>query len=84
MHIGNIYFIGLQIEKVLNLYKRFYQIPSLASLRIVPAKNEITIESVWSQRNFERRSKQKFLRQFSLNTELSSISASLPIEISSE
>lgn len=61
------------------------QNPSLVSARIISiARNGISIQSVWSQRNLERNIKQKFTQDFSLDADLQPLVESFPVDVTSE
>ncbi|XP_051170395.1 acylamino-acid-releasing enzyme-like isoform X1 [Leptopilina boulardi] len=73
------------IDKILNLYKILSQNPTLTKARITSyPKNGITIQSHWSQRNLERCSKQKFIQDFSLDSNLNLLTKSFPVDVSNE
>ena len=75
----------MQLEKVLDLYKRLSVNPSLISARIISiARNGICIQSVWAQRNLERNIKQKFTQDFSLDADLQPLVESFPVDITTE
>lgn len=79
------YFYCLQIDKVLNIYKTLSQNPAISKARITSiARNGITVQSHWAQKNLERHSKQKFIQDFSLDAELNPLVESFPIDVSSE
>ncbi|XP_031781597.1 acylamino-acid-releasing enzyme isoform X1 [Nasonia vitripennis] len=74
-----------QMDKVLDLYKHMSQNPSLKSARIISiARNGISIQSVWEQRNLERNIKQKFTQDFSLDADLQPLVESFPVDVTSE
>ncbi|KAJ8676560.1 hypothetical protein QAD02_012347 [Eretmocerus hayati] len=74
-----------QIEAILKVYKQLFRIPNLASARIVTtAKNGVTVQSFWSQKNLERQAKQTFLQEFTYTTDLHPMLETFPIDVSSE
>ncbi|XP_051153691.1 acylamino-acid-releasing enzyme-like [Leptopilina boulardi] len=74
-----------QIDKVLDIYKILSQNPTITKARITSiARNGITIQSHWAQKNLERRSKQKFIQDFSLDAELNPLVESFPVDVSNE
>ncbi|XP_033231496.1 acylamino-acid-releasing enzyme-like [Belonocnema kinseyi] len=74
-----------QIDKVLNIYKTLSQNPAISKARITSiARNGITVQSHWAQKNLERHSKQKFIQDFSLDAELNPLVESFPIDVSTE
>lgn len=74
-----------QTDKILDIYKTLSQNPTIIKARITSiARNGITIQSHWAQKNLERRSKQKFIQDFSLDAELNPLVESFPVDISTE
>lgn len=74
-----------QIDKILDIYKTLSQNPTITKARITSiARNGITIQSHWAQKNLERRSKQKFIQDFSLDADLNPLVESFPVDVSSE
>lgn len=75
-----------QIDKLVQLYKQLYRIPSLAGAKlIIDNKNCIRVQSVWSQRNLERLSKQTFLQEITFNSNLQPlVNDGFPIDVTSE
>lgn len=61
------------------------QIPSFASAIIAPTKNNsILLKSVWSQKNLERKTTQKFYQEYTLNADLVPLQESFPSDVSTE
>ncbi|XP_058810683.1 acylamino-acid-releasing enzyme-like isoform X4 [Phymastichus coffea] len=74
-----------QIDKILNIYKRLCQIPTFVSARIIPMNlHAFTVQSIWSQKNMEKHSKQKFLKECSYNSQLELIAENMPVDITTE
>lgn len=74
-----------QIDKVLNLYKILQLNPTLSKARITSvAKNGITIQSQWAQKNMERFTKQKFIQDFCLDADSKLLHKSFPVDVSNE
>ncbi|XP_058788813.1 acylamino-acid-releasing enzyme-like [Phymastichus coffea] len=74
-----------EMDRILGLYKYLSQHPSLVSARIISiARNGISIQTVWSQRNLERNIKQKFTQDFSLDADLQPLVESFPVDVSTE
>lgn len=74
-----------QLEKITNIYKLLAQNATLNAARITNIINDnIFIQSVWTQRNLERQTNQRFQRNHILDAELQSISQSFPIDITTE
>ncbi|XP_014217737.1 acylamino-acid-releasing enzyme-like [Copidosoma floridanum] len=72
-------------DKILELYEHMSQNPSLVSARIISiARNGITVQSVWSQRNLQRKMKQKFTQDFSLDAEMQPLLESFPVDVTTE
>ncbi|XP_043258175.1 acylamino-acid-releasing enzyme-like [Colletes gigas] len=74
-----------QIEKIVKLYKTLAQNPSLSGAKILRAtSNGILISSVWSQKNLERKTNQKFCQNHILDSELLLLSENFPIDVTTE
>ncbi|XP_043675142.1 acylamino-acid-releasing enzyme-like isoform X1 [Vespula pensylvanica] len=74
-----------QLEKVINTYKLLAKSSVLNSAKIIGVtKDNIFIQSTWSQRNLERRTNQRFIQNHILNKKLQLISQSFPIDITGE
>ncbi|XP_014209159.1 acylamino-acid-releasing enzyme [Copidosoma floridanum] len=72
-----------QIDKVVNLYKKVFLIPSLASARISPANdNTIRVSCALSQPVLETNSKVKLALEFAFNSELQRIFESSVLNVS--
>lgn len=73
------------MDKILDIYKRLSYNPSLLYARIISiARNGISINCVWTQRNLERNIRQKFSQIFSLDADLQLLAESFPVEVSTE
>lgn len=75
-----------QTKKLVDLYKSVAAYPDLVSARIRgTASKKLSVQSVWKQRNLERRTNQTFLRNYDLNSDLTSVSATgFPIDVTTE
>ncbi|XP_066583990.1 acylamino-acid-releasing enzyme-like [Prorops nasuta] len=75
-----------QIEKLVSLYRTVVQYPNLVSAKIMStANNVLKIQSLWSQRNLERKTNQKFLKSHLLTSDFDhTISESFPIDVTTE
>lgn len=75
----------LQVKELVNLYKSLAAHPSLSGARILGAANSrLFIQGLWTQRNLERKTDQRFLQKYDLNSDLTPISSGFPIDITTE
>ncbi|KAL0100888.1 hypothetical protein PUN28_019344 [Cardiocondyla obscurior] len=75
----------VQVKELVNLYKSLAAYPSLGSAQILGAKNgRLSIQGTWTQRNLERKTDQRFLQNYDLNSDLSPISLGFPVDITTE
>ncbi|XP_014228091.1 acylamino-acid-releasing enzyme-like [Trichogramma pretiosum] len=74
-----------EIDKILDLYKCMSLNPYVVSARIISiARNGISVQTVWAQRNLERNEQQKFTQDLSLDAELQLLVESFPIDVSTQ
>ncbi|XP_011870317.1 PREDICTED: acylamino-acid-releasing enzyme-like isoform X2 [Vollenhovia emeryi] len=58
-----------QVKELVNLYKSLAAHPSLSSAQIVGSKSDrFYVQASWTQRNLERKTDQRFLQIYGLNT----------------
>lgn len=70
---------------MVNLYKSLAAYPALNSAQILGAKNgRLSIQGSWTQRNLERKTDQRFLQNYDLNSDLVPISIGFPVDITTE
>ncbi|XP_020296505.1 acylamino-acid-releasing enzyme-like isoform X2 [Pseudomyrmex gracilis] len=74
------------MKKLVDLYKSVAAYPDLVSARIQgTASKKLFVQSVWKQRNLERKTNQTFLRNYDLSSDLTSVSATgFPIDVTTE
>jgi len=83
MGIENTFF--LQVKELTNLYKSLAVYPSLSSAQILSTPSgRLSIQGSWTQRNLERKTDQRFLQNYDLNSDLTPISIGFPIDITTE
>lgn len=81
--VYNLILCSMQLEKIINTYKRLTQIPALASAKL--QSNAGVINSIWTQRNIERGKNSKFLQTCVLSLKnFDKITETLPLDISNE
>lgn len=69
----------------MDVYIELSKNPVLTSAEIISTvKQGIKVESIWLQRNLERRKKQKFIRDFNFDANLELLAESFPSDITSE
>lgn len=70
---------ALQIEKLVKLYKSVAAYPSMTSARVlnVTENHNFIIQCVWTQRNLERKTNQRFLQYYSF------LNSNVPMELNS-
>ncbi|KAG5334733.1 ACPH enzyme, partial [Acromyrmex charruanus] len=74
-----------QIKELTNLYKSLAAHPSLSSAQILGTPSgRLSIQGSWTQRNLERKTDQRFLQNYDLNSDLTPISTGFPIDITTE
>lgn len=77
--------ISLQVKELVNLYKSLVAYPLLSSAQILGAKSgKLSIQGSWTQRNLERKTDQRFLQNYDLNSDLTPISTGFPVDITTE
>lgn len=74
-----------QVKELVNLYKSLVAYPLLSSAQILGAKSgKLSIQGSWTQRNLERKTDQRFLQNYDLNSDLTPISTGFPVDITTE
>ncbi|EFN63061.1 Acylamino-acid-releasing enzyme [Camponotus floridanus] len=73
-----------QVKELVNLYKSLAAHPSLSSARILGVANRLSIQGLWTQRNLERKTDQRFLQKYDLNSDLTPISSGFPVDVTTE
>ncbi|KMQ95719.1 acylamino-acid-releasing enzyme [Lasius niger] len=74
-----------QVKELVNLYKSLAAHPSLSGARILgTASGRLSIQGLWTQRNLERKTDQRFLQKYDLNSDLTPISSGFPIDVTTE
>ncbi|GAB1863765.1 Acylamino-acid-releasing enzyme [Camponotus japonicus] len=73
-----------QVKELVNLYKSLAAHPSLSGARILGAANRLSIQGLWTQRNLERKTDQRFLQKYDLNSDLTPISSGFPVDVTTE
>ncbi|XP_012538169.2 acylamino-acid-releasing enzyme isoform X3 [Monomorium pharaonis] len=77
--------ISLQIKELVNIYKLLATYPSLSSAQILGTPSgRLSVQGSWTQRNLERKTDQRFLQNYDLNSDLTPISTGFPVDISTE
>lgn len=75
----------LQVKELVNLYKSLAAHPSLSGARILgTVSGRLSIQGLWTQRNLERKTDQRFLQKYDLNSDLTPISSEFPIDVTTE
>lgn len=76
---------SLHLKKVLKIYKEVAGCPFLKSMRYVNTENNCAlVQGWWGQRNLERKTEHRFLVNYYLDSNLSTISTGFPIDITTE
>ncbi|XP_036138718.1 acylamino-acid-releasing enzyme isoform X2 [Monomorium pharaonis] len=74
-----------QIKELVNIYKLLATYPSLSSAQILGTPSgRLSVQGSWTQRNLERKTDQRFLQNYDLNSDLTPISTGFPVDISTE
>lgn len=74
-----------QVKELVNFYKLLAAHPSLNNARILSTPNgRLSIQGTWTQRNLERKTDQRFLQNYDLNTELTSVFAGFSVDVTTE
>ncbi|KAG7210903.1 hypothetical protein KM043_016281 [Ampulex compressa] len=74
-----------EVEKVVKLYRSVYGYPSLTDARVLNINDAgLYIQSLWTQRNLERKTNQRFLQTCLLDAELKPTLESFPVDVTNE
>ncbi|TGZ46657.1 acylamino-acid-releasing enzyme isoform X1 [Temnothorax longispinosus] len=74
-----------EVKELVKLYKSLAAYPSLSSAQILTAKSgKLFIQASWTQRNLERKTDQRFLQNYELNSDLTLDSTQFPIDTTTE
>jgi len=77
--------ISLQVKELVNLYKSLAAYPSLSRAQILgTTSGRLSIQSLWTQKNLERKLDQRFLQNYELNSDLTPISIGFPVDVTTE
>ncbi|XP_067204880.1 acylamino-acid-releasing enzyme-like isoform X2 [Linepithema humile] len=76
---------SVQVKELVNFYKLIAAHPSLNNARILGTPNgRLSIQGTWTQRNLERKTDQRFLQNYDLNSDLTSVYAGFSIDVTTE